>query len=133
MQARDTGQAMLAQTQVDGALEPSQVPPGVAPTFTLDGQSVDIVKDGLVGYSNSFAELTPGPRNDYPSAFFYDAVYSGWTIDKVIEQTKRAYSDGAGAQDLNTGLGTQIGDTLGTQIGDTGTHPSRERDSSKGS
>ncbi len=98
-QARDIGNATLAQLIVNGDISPATVSPALAPPFTTGGQRVSVADNGVWDYYNLFGNVVP-----QRGLSVYDALYvlltDGVNIGRSNAATRQAYANGAGRADV---------------------------------
>lgn len=109
-QARDIGEAVLAQAQQTNAIDPQSLSPSLFPPFTTAGGDQMAVSKGIYDYYESV--LASGgdadPFREYSSLPMPASAFNGHTISDFLAQTSAVYNGGAGAADLKSGVQSKI-------------------------
>jgi len=110
-QARDVSEAVLAQVQQSGAINPAALAPAMFPPFTAaDGTAVTIAK-GVSDYYDAVLDSggEADPFREYSSLSMPASVFTGRTVADFLAQTAAVYDGGAGAADLKSTQQSKIG------------------------
>lgn len=109
-QARDIGEAVLAQVQKTNAIDASALSPAVFPPFTAaDGTPMQISR-GVYEYYTAVLDsgAESDPFREYSSLPMPATAFYGRTIADFLAQTAAVYDGGSGAKDLASGTESKI-------------------------
>jgi len=110
-QARDITEAILAEAELSGVIDPSTLPEELFPPFsTGDGEQI-AVADGLFDYYEDLLATGDGidPLREYSSLAITGNAFVGRTVAEYLDVAAAAYDDGAGARDMAAGSTSVIG------------------------
>ena len=112
-QARDIGEAMLAQVQQDKAIDPASLSPAIFPPFTTSAGEPMTIAKGVSDYYDAVLDSAgeDDPFREYSSLPMPATAFAGRTLTDLLAQTAAVYDDGAGAKDLKS---TEQSKILGT-------------------
>ncbi len=109
-QARDIGEAVLAQAQQTNTIDPQSLSTSMFPPFTAaDGNQISVSK-GVYDYYEAVLDSggDADPFREYSSLPMPASAFSGRTLSDFLAQTSAVYDDGAGATDLKSGVQSKI-------------------------
>jgi hypothetical protein len=111
-QARDIGDATVAELEASGRLTPAALPPGISPAFPVLGGPATPERLGVYGDYQALGSATRhegDPESGFLPVTWAARAMAGMTAQDVVEATARAYANGIGARDLGTAEVTRIG------------------------
>jgi phosphoserine phosphatase len=110
-QARDITEAILAEAEQSGVIDPSELSEELFPAFSNGGGDQIAVSDGLFDYYEGL--LATGedvdPLREYSSIAVTGNVFAGRTVAEYLDVAAAAYDGGAGASDIDADSNTVIG------------------------
>ncbi len=109
-QARDIGEAVLAQVQESNVFDPKTLSQDLFPPFTTaDGKPASI-SDGVYDYYEAVLDSggDSDPFREYSSLSMPASAFAGRTVGDFIAQTAAVYDEGSGAADLTSGKQSKI-------------------------
>lgn len=103
-QARDIGEAVLAQVQKTNAIAPASLSPAMFPPFTTSAGDPMAITDGISDYYDALLDSAADadPFREYSSLPMPATAFTGRTLADFLAQTAAVYDDGAGAADLTS-------------------------------
>ena len=111
-QARDISEAMLAQVQLTGSIDPATLSTDLFPTFTTATSQQMSISDGIYNYYEALMVSggADDPFRQYSSLPMPSSVFYGNSVSDLLAVTSAVYDNGAALADLTTGTESMIGD-----------------------
>ena len=103
-QARDIGEAVLAQVQQAKVIDPASLSPAMFPPFTTSGGEPMTITEGVSDYYDAVLDSAgdADPFREYSSLPMPATAFTGRTLADFLAQTATVYDNGAGAKDLSS-------------------------------
>jgi phosphoserine phosphatase len=103
-QARDIGEAILAQVQQAKVIDPASLSPAMFPPFTTSGGEPMTITEGVSDYYDAVLDSAgdADPFREYSSLPMPATAFTGRTLADFLAQTATVYDNGAGAKDLTS-------------------------------
>ena len=103
-QARDIGEAVLAQVQQAKVIDPASLSPAMFPPFTTSGGEPMTITEGVSDYYDAVLDSAgdADPFREYSSLPMPATAFTGRTLADFLAQTATVYDNGAGAKDLTS-------------------------------
>lgn len=103
-QARDIGEAVLAQVQQAKVIDPASLSPAMFPPFTTSGGEPMTITEGVSDYYDAVLDSAgdADPFREYSSHPMPATAFTGRTLADFLAQTATVYDNGAGAKDLTS-------------------------------
>ncbi|MDA2947918.1 MAG: hypothetical protein O2892_02615 [Actinomycetota bacterium] len=103
-QARDIGEAVLAQVQQAKVIDPASLSPAMFPPFTTSGGEPMTITEGVSDYYDAVVDSAgdADPFREYSSLPMPATAFTGRTLADFLAQTATVYDNGAGAKDLSS-------------------------------
>ena len=103
-QARDIGEAVLAQVQQAKVIDPASLSPAMFPPFTTSGGEPMTITEGVSDYYEAVLDSAgdADPFREYSSLPMPATAFTGRTLADFLAQTATVYDNGAGAKDLTS-------------------------------
>jgi len=103
-QARDIGEAVLAQMQQAKVIDPASLSPAMFPPFTTSGGEPMTITEGVSDYYDAVLDSAgdADPFREYSSLPMPATAFTGRTLADFLAQTATVYDNGAGAKDLTS-------------------------------
>ena len=103
-QARDIGEAVLAQVQQAKVIDPASLSTAMFPPFTTAGGKPMTITGGVSDYYDALLDSAgeADPFREYSSLPMPATAFTGRTVADFLAQTAAVYDDGAGAADLTS-------------------------------
>ncbi|MDA0251185.1 MAG: hypothetical protein O3A42_09575 [Actinobacteria bacterium] len=103
-QARDIGEAVLAQVQQAKVIDPASLSPAMFPPFTTSGGEPMTITEGVSDYYDAVLDSAgdADPFREYSSLPMLATAFTGRTLADFLAQTATVYDNGAGAKDLSS-------------------------------
>ena len=103
-QARDIGEAVLAQVQQAKVIDPASLSPAMFPPFTTSGGKPMTITEGVSDYYDAVLDSAgeADPFREYSSLPMPATAFTGRTVADFLAQTAAVYDNGAGAADLKS-------------------------------
>ena len=98
-QARDIGEAVLAQVQQAKVIDPASLSPAMFPPFTTSGGEPMTITEGVSDYYDAVLDSAgdADPFREYSSLPMPATAFTGRTLADFLAQTATVYDNGAGA------------------------------------
>lgn len=109
-QARDVGEAMLAQVQQTSLIDPQTLSSSMFPRSHVQTASRSTISKGIYDYYEALLDSggEADPFREYSSLPMPASVFNGRTVADFVGQTAAAYDGGAGLADLTSGSQSKI-------------------------
>ncbi len=103
-QARDIGEAVLAQVQQAKVIDPASLSPAMFPPFTTSGGEPMTITEGVSDYYDAVLDSAgdADPFREYSSLPMPATAFTGRTLADFLAQTATVYDNGAGVKDLTS-------------------------------
>ena len=103
-QARDIGEAVLAQVQQAKVIDPASLSPAMFPPFTTSGGEPMTITEGVSDYYDAVLDSAgdADPFREYSSLPMPATAFTGRTLADFLAQTATVYDNGAGAKDFTS-------------------------------
>ena len=103
-QARDIGEAVLAQVQQAKVIDPASLSPAMFPPFTTSGGEPMTITEGVSDYYDAVLDSAgdADPFREYSSLPMPATAFTCRTLAVFLAQTATVYDNGAGAKDLTS-------------------------------
>ena len=103
-QARDIGEAVLAQVQQAKVIDPASLSPAMFPPFTTSGGEPMTITEGVSDYYDAVLDSAgdADPFREYSSLPMPATAFTGRTLADFLAQTASVYANGSGAKDLTS-------------------------------
>ena len=109
-QARDVGEAMLAQVQQTSLIDPQTLSSSMFPRSHVQTAKQMTISKGIYDYYEALLDSggEADPFREYSSLPMPASVFNGRTVADFVSQTAAAYDGGAGLADLTSGSQSKI-------------------------
>ncbi len=109
-QARDIGEAVLANAQQSRAIDGATLPSALFPAFTTAAGKQVAAADGIFDYYEAVLDSggDADPFREFSSLPMPGSAFQGRTVADFLTQTAAVYDNGSGAADLTSGKQSSI-------------------------